>query len=474
MQQPLMTMNELAGKKLAIWGYGREGQAALSALRLNLPRQPITVFCSRQEAGRIESLGDDMLTAECEPPTPDLLANFEVVIKSPGISPYQTPAREAAAAGVRFISGTGLWFAEHVDYNTIGVTGSKGKSTTSALIAHLLRSQGHRTSLAGNIGVPLLDLLGLEPADYWVSELSSYQTADAAPKVAVVTNLFPEHLDWHGSVDRYYFDKLALIRQPAAEAVVLNAASKELASIGRSMQQRLARFDSGTKVHWFAHVDGWHVDGDHICFGKQKIMHRGKLPLPGYHNAINLCAALAAVDAAGLPAREMIDSVVHFVALPHRMTSLGMLDGIEYVDDSISTTPQATLAAISHYALQPTVVLVGGFDRGLDWSLFASAMQKNPVKAVLTMGENGAKIADKLRGLVANQTIALHECTDLLDAVPLAQGLLQGRGVVLMSPGAPSFPRYQNYIERGRHFAQLAGFPQDNQALQGIVGLGIA
>src|SRR5690606_32600097 len=175
-------------------------------------------------------------------PSAQALAAFEVVIKSPGISPYRPDALAAAEQGTQFIGGTALWFAEHaaadgVVHDTICVTGTKGKSTTTALLAHLLRAAGHRTGLVGNIGLPLLEVLDPQPAPaYWAVELSSYQTGEVArsgarPQVAVVLNLFPEHLDWHGSEQRYLEDKLKLVTEAAPRIAVLNAADPHLAAL---------------------------------------------------------------------------------------------------------------------------------------------------------------------------------------------------------------------------------------------------
>ena len=174
---------ELAGKRIALWGWGREGRAAYHALRSRLPRQAMTLFCNDIEAAEASAFGDALLAIEHDA-SGERLAAFDVVVKSPGISPNTPDALEAASHGTRFIGGTALWFGERADAhgdiaNAICVTGTKGKSTTSSLLAHLLRAGGLRTALAGNIGLPLLELLD-DRADAWAIELSSYQTRDVA------------------------------------------------------------------------------------------------------------------------------------------------------------------------------------------------------------------------------------------------------------------------------------------------------
>ena len=171
-----MRISDLADQRVAIWGLGREGRATLAALQQRLPALAVTLFCSANEAAELANR--DRVSVVTQAPGVAELSKFDVVIKSPGISDYRAELIEARRNGTRFTSGTALWFAERPDARVIAVTGTKGKSTTSALIAHLLRGLGHRVALAGNIGVPLLDLLDGQ-ADFWVVELSSYQTRSA-------------------------------------------------------------------------------------------------------------------------------------------------------------------------------------------------------------------------------------------------------------------------------------------------------
>jgi UDP-N-acetylmuramoylalanine--D-glutamate ligase len=456
-------ISELEGKRVAIWGYGREGRAALAALRWRLPRQPITVFCNEAEAAAIAATEDPNLAIDTAPDATKL-ASYEVVIKSPGISPYTSPAADAALGGTVFVGGTALWFAEHAGEKTICVTGTKGKSTVSALIAHLLRAAGKRTALAGNIGLPLLELLDVAPApDAWVVELSSFQAREAVrPDVAVVLNFFPEHLDWHGSEARYFEDKMALVSVGAPRIAVVNGEDPRLGDID---------IPAGTHVTFFNYGDGWHLRDHEIWRGSEKVLDARRLPLPGRHNRVNLCAALAAVEAFGLDARPLAAAAQSFRPLPHRLQSLGQVDGIEYVNDSISTTPHASLAALDCHRGRRVAILVGGYDRGIDWGAFVDRLATEAPRAVITMGQNGPRIFEKLRPLAPGRFV-LQEAAELEDAVRLARAALETEGVVLLSPGAPSFPRYKDYVARGRHFAKVAGF--DPELISAIPGLGVA
>ncbi|MDZ4349503.1 MAG: UDP-N-acetylmuramoyl-L-alanine--D-glutamate ligase [Xanthomonadaceae bacterium] len=458
-----MRISELEGANIALWGWGREGRAAYAALRRRLPGQPMTVLCGGDEAASVSALADPGVSVESDI-TPERLAGFDIVIKSPGISPYRSPAAEALALGARFTSGTALWFAENPEARTLCITGSKGKSTASALAAHLLRAAGLRTALAGNIGLPLLELLDAEPAaDAWVFELSSFQTGQAwRPDVAVVLNLFAEHLDWHGSDVRYFADKLALITHCQPGVAVLNAADARLAALNTE----------GRDIAWFNRADGWHLRGELLYRGDHEVLDLTPLPLSGRHNRINVCAALSAVEALGIDALTLAPEVMRFAPLPNRLQRLGERDGVTFINDSIATTPESSIAALDSLADQRVAIILGGYERGVDWQRFVERVGQRAPALSITQGQNGPRIHDLLMPLAGQGRLHLVQAEGIEQAVEIGRAALAGGGVLLLSPGAPSFPRYRDYVERGRHFAQLCGFDPDE--ISAIPGLGIA
>jgi UDP-N-acetylmuramoylalanine--D-glutamate ligase len=471
-----MRISQLDGRRVALWGWGREGRAAYRAIRSRLPTLSLTLFCNDAEAAEARSLGDALLSVATDVDAA-ALSRFEIVVKSPGISPYGDIATAARDAGTRFLGGTALWFGEQADAggtlaNSVCVTGTKGKSTTTSLLAHLLRSAGHRTALAGNIGMPLLELLDAAHApEYYAIELSSYQTGDVPdsgvrPAVAIVLNIFPEHLDWHGSQARYVEDKLKLLTQARPRIPVLNAADALLAGLDLP----------GVDVRWFGDRRGWHLRGDLLYRGDEAVLDTRGLPLPGRHNRGNLAAVLTAIDALGLDARALAPAAFEFRPLPHRLQMLGTRDGISWVNDSISTTPHASLAALDCFADRDVALLVGGHDRGLDWSEFGEAMASHAPRAIVTMGANGPRIFELLEPIAAAGGWRLMRAGDLGDAMSQAGAALRALDaaspVVLLSPGAPSFGPYRDYVDRGRDFARRAGFDAD--AISAIAGIGIA
>lgn len=449
-----MRWADLAGQRVAVWGFGREGRAALNALARHLPGQSVDLYCAADEVDAARSVFPG-LAVHGVAPDAEALASYDVVIKSPGISAYKPELLDAQARGTRFTSGTALWFAGHPMAKTIAVTGTKGKSTTSALIAHLARSIGVRTALVGNIGLPLLEMDD-ETAGLWVIELSSFQTGEASGvNLGVVTSLYEEHLDWHGSRERYVDDKLKLLASSAA--VLVNAMQPAL----------LARAVDHPDLHTFGDAAHWHVADGWIRRGNEDIIRADRVSAPGLHNAINACAALAALEIVGLDARAAAPSLSSFVPLPHRLQPLGKRDGLDWVNDSISTTPLASLAALETVGSARAALIVGGHDRGLDWTPFVEAMRKHAPEAIVCQGRNGPRIADALEAAgVPN----VYRAVDLAAAVGAARDALRGEGVVVLSPGAPSFDQFRDYAERGKRFAELAGFESDAAH---ILGLGI-
>ena len=456
----------------------------MAAIRRYFPEKRIALLLSPEEAQRWDFSGDDNLELVTAEVTAGILGQYGTVIKSPGISPYTPACDWARFRGTRIISGSSLWFAEHLRDRTICITGTKGKSTVSALVAHLLRAAGQKTALCGNIGVPLLELLHADPApDWWVIELSSYQTADfmGVPAVACVLNLFPEHLPWHGTEARYFSDKLKILAE--AEVAVINGGDDRLVALTSQVKHG----------YYFNSRDSWHVRTDpnsasgheavgHIYFADEAVLDLKDLRLKGRHNAENVCAALMIVQAAGFDAKALAKHSLSFHPLPHRLQNLGVRGGLDYIDDSISTTPHASVAALESVAPKPCTIIVGGFDRGLSWTHFVDAVQAKSPHAVIVCGANAGTIVEAITTrmrtveatLAGNQTpgtLALTITEDLNQATALAAHITPRGGVVLLSPGAPSFDAYTSYAERGRAFADFAGFG-DISDIE-ITGLGI-
>jgi UDP-N-acetylmuramoylalanine--D-glutamate ligase len=452
-----MRIANLAGQRVAIWGFGREGRAAIHALRKRLPELPLALYCGETELAEAQAF-DAALRVYPHEPDAVALSAYDIVIKSPGISIYKPAIVTAQAQGTRFTSGTALWFAENPQARVVAITGTKGKSTTTALLAHLARASGVRAALAGNIGLPLLELLDNE-AELWAIELSSFQTGEAgALELGVITSLYEEHLDWHGTRERYVADKLKLA--DAAHRLLVNAEQASLLEKTSGHPHRLL----------FGQTDGWHMAQGFIRRGDVDIFPLERMALPGAHNALNACAALAALEAMNVDAIAAAPALATFRPLPHRLQGLGERDGLHWINDSISTTPQATLAALDSLHGREVTVIVGGHDRGLDWEGFVDAVKSRASLRIIAQGANGPRIAAALRASKAE--VPLGDVDKLADAIEMARTITPAGGTVLLSPGAPSFDQFHDYAERGRRFAGMAGF--DEADIAGIAGMGIA
>jgi UDP-N-acetylmuramoylalanine--D-glutamate ligase len=451
-----MTEPDAIAGPIAILGAGREGRSAWRYLRARHPDLRLDLLDEAAPDPQLaEQLGplDRLVNRPLDQVS---LEQYALLVRSPGVSAYREPLLRARLAGVRVTTPTNLWFAAHPDARTVCITGTKGKSTTASLLAQMLAAAGRRVCLAGNIGRPLLDCEGEATAvDWWVIELSSYQIADleARPGLAVLLNLSPEHLDWHGGEAAYRRDKLRLATLADGNPVIANGADPVLRDALAGLPN-LTWFNDhgGIRV-----ADGCLFDGDNLL--------QASLPpgLPGAHNLSNLAAALTVVRRIGEEVAQALAAAAEYRPLPHRLQLLGERDGCRFVDDSISSTPLATSAALETFAGQAVVLIVGGFDRGLDWTPHLPVFARRIPLAVIGVPDNGPRILEALRDAGIRPAGGLHAQPHLAAAVALARQLAPDGALVLLSPGAPSFPQFRDYRDRGRQFAALCGFDLDER-----------
>jgi UDP-N-acetylmuramoyl-L-alanine---L-glutamate ligase len=432
--RPELSWSDLAGTRAGIWGLGREGHANLRKLR---------------------ALGAEAVLVDDRPDALDVLATDEgglaalercdVVVKTPGLSRYRPEVARLNELGIPVTGGLGLWLAEQDLRRVLCVTGTKGKSTTASLTGHLLTGLGYRCLVGGNIGVVPYD--PADPAaagefDYWVIEVSSYQATDLpyTPPVAAVTSLHPDHLDWHGGVGQYYRDKLSMCTQPGADLTVANGDSELL----RQHEKLL-----GPRVEWVSQDDD--PDADWMA----------PLGLLGRHNRRNALIARRCLAALGIPAAAD-DSALRAAAagyqgLPSRLTPIGTVAGVTFVDDSLSTNVLPTLAALDAFPHRRIALIVGGHDRGIDYApLAAGVLARNAPTYVLTLPDSGPRISAEIKRAEierAAASISVTDCPGLTEAVTAGFRWAEPDGVVLLSPAAPSFGRFRDYRARSEAFA---------------------
>lgn len=457
-----MLFRDLASHSVAILGLGREGQAVWRQIRSRFPGKTIHLFAeSTVDDGFNEVLDPDLDHCHFGPLDVEHLKQFDLLVRSAGISPYRAELQQLRSLGVRFTTASSLWFAENPDAKTVCISGTMGKSTTAALTAHLLNCGGLNTCLAGNIGRPMLDCESTA-ADWWVIELSSYQISDleAEPDVAVILNLSDEHIDWHGGVDSYRADKLKLADMAGRGRLIANFSDSVLAE----------GLEGRGDVIWFNSAGGWQAGEGEVIFGVGAKIVPAPVSLPGEHNMQNLAAALTVIDELGLEISDLDQALASFTGLPHRLQIIGEQDHVCYVDDSISTTPVSVAAALETIGTGGVVLLLGGMDRGLDWSDFADGLVGQAPLAIITMPDNGPKILASLRKSGVEPGGGLHAVDDLSQAVELAQTLVPDGGYILLSPGAPSFPHFRDFEDRGDQFASYAGIEKRSGIEKGAGG----
>ncbi|HWK27935.1 MAG TPA: UDP-N-acetylmuramoyl-L-alanine--D-glutamate ligase [Solirubrobacter sp.] len=423
-----MRFSALDGLRIGVWGAGLETRSFARHVAAELPRARIAVVVLERPEDAPELT--DGATVVGAAGAVDALRGCDALVRSPGVSIHRPELR---ALRIPVVTPTGLWMAERGGRQVIGVTATKGKSTTSALIAHLLGAH-----LGGNIGAPALDLP--YTGGWAVIELSSYQIADLemGPEVVVASNLYPEHLHWHGSFEAYAREKLRLLALPGVRRLVLNATSAPVMAAPRATED----------VWTFGVAPGWHVDADGaVVRGDVRL---AKLPLIGRHNALNVCAALTAVEAVGAPVR--VEALDDFKGLDHRLQIVHEADGVTWVDDSISTEPEAAKSAIESFPDRPLVLIGGGFDRGQDYAALGALLAARGAH-VLGLPVTGARLVAAARAAGAERA---REVPDLPAAVAAARAAATPGTVVLLSPAAPSFTTHRNFEARGDDFRDLA------------------
>lgn len=426
--RPRISWSDLAGRRVGLYGLGVEGRANLHACHAR-GIAPV-VADDGQAGGTVDGL--PIVTHQG-------LANCEIVIKSPGISRYSPAVQQLIAQGHVISSGLGLWLAETDLSRVLVVTGTKGKSTTAAIAGHLLSRWGYRALVGGNIGVPPYDPEAPE-ADYYVIETSSYQATDlpVSPPVTAVTSLAPDHLPWHGgAVERYYADKLSATSQPGAELTMANGDSDVLRAHAGLL---------GPRVEWVTRA------------AAEAAPWIAGLGLLGHHNQRNALIAARALAAMGIS--EALDEAAlaaaarGFAGLPSRLTLVGSVGGVDFIDDGLSTNVLPVLAAVEAFPERRVALLVGGQSRGIDYAPLGVGLRARTVDLrIFTMPSNGAEIGAAVRAADPGPHVSVVDTDSLDDAVGQAAEWAAPHGVVLLSPAAPSFDFYRDYQERGAAFA---------------------
>lgn len=447
----------LHGKRICMLGIGRSNTPLIKSF---LSRGANVCACDRRERGQLGSVADEIesagATLQLGEGYLDNL-NFDIIFRTPGIR-YTLPELDAARArGVAVTSEMEVFF-EVCPCKIIAVTGSDGKTTTTTLISEILKREGKRVHLGGNIGRPLLpEIENIREDDVAVVELSSFQLISMrrSPDIAVITNISPNHLDMHKDMAEYINAKRnILLHQNASGHAVLNMDNAVTAPMAAEVRGQCLGFSSKAPVPYGCFVDSagvlWMKDGA----GKHRILHKDDILIPGAHNVENYMAATAAVW--GMAKPETILGVARsFTGVEHRIELVRALDGVRYYNDSIATTPTRTMAGLRSFT-QKVILIAGGYDKHIPFDVLGPAVVEH-VKCLILLGATADKIAAAVQSADGyfSDSLPILRVSSLDEAVQSARVRAESGDVVLLSPACASFDMFKDFETRGDLFKNM-------------------
>ena len=449
----------LKDKHILILGFGREGQSAYRLLINTIPVNNIAIADQNKDV--LNKL-DFNVDANCRTILGEhyleSLDEFDLILKSPGIS------RESLSGKViadKITSQTDL-FLKLFSQQTIGVTGTKGKSTTSSLIKFILSKHCNDVILVGNIGVPPFDMYDrITEETKIVFELSSYQLEDisTSPAVSVLLNLYEEHLDHHKTYLNYQLAKFNITKfQKECDWLVLNNDDEILMKLfnGSGLNRNLLKFSLQKEIKQGAYCNeigkiNFHSDNEKVEFDFSNRKH-----LPGDHNLMNIMAAVCVCKLMGIPDNIISSSINEFKGLEHRMEYVGKFGGIHYYNDSIATIPEATMHAVRALKNVDTLIL-GGKDRGIDYSGLIEFLLKSKVRNIIFIGNAGNRILDGIKSREKNDWQKYFFIDNFEDIEEIIKKFTKPGHICLLSPAASSYDMFENFEERGKAYKRIAG-----------------
>ena len=447
-------MMELKGKKVLVVGLGKSGLAAALFLRHQGAHVTVSDVRSAESlAQEIPALLEEGIMVEAGGHGLLTFRRQDLIVVSPGV-PLDTPELvQVRSFGLPVIGELEL-AARFLKGKILAITGSNGKTTTTALLGAILDEAGFPVLVGGNIGVPVVALIEQSTDETWsVLEVSSFQlesTEQFHPAVAVILNITPDHLDRHGSFENYARAKERIFAaQTDGDVVVLNADNARAAQAAARSNAQVLWFSIEHSVRQGAWVDAGYIVYRGRPQGEtERILPLSKIPLKGEHNVENVAAAVCAARQAGVPVATIAHAIEKFQAVEHRLEFVATVNGVDFYNDSKATNVDATAKAVGAFS-SGVHLIIGGKDKGSDYTALSDLLRQR-VRAVYTIGSAAAKIESQLRGVVS-----LHSCETLERAVDTAAAAARPGEVVLLAPACSSFDQFDNYEHRGRVFKEL-------------------
>ena len=450
-------LEEMQGRTVAVIGAGVSNTPLIRMLLRAGLKVTVCDKATRERlgdlAGELESLG---ATLQLGPDYLSQIHTFDVIFRTPGLSPNTPELRRAVEEGSSLTSEMELFF-QLCPCRIIGVTGSDGKTTTTTLISEFLKEAGYNVYLGGNIGKPLLpDVDGMTPEDMAVVELSSFQlmTMEQSPNVAVFTNLSPNHLDYHHTMEEYTAAKLNIFsHQGPDDMAIFNYDNDITRSLARQAPGKSVLFSRKQRLEEGVYLrDGaiWLTNE----MGSREVLPLADIHIPGVHNIENYMAAIAAVD--GLVPDKCVRAVAQrFTGVEHRIEQVRELDGVKYYNDSIGTSPTRTMACLDSFD-QKLILIAGGYDKGVPFTQLGAEIAKK-VKVLVLTGDTAPAIRAAVEEApeFADSGLRIIQTDDLAGAVAAAHQEASAGDVVVLSPACAAFDQFKNFMERGRVFKEL-------------------
>lgn len=432
---------------------GAEGLSTFRWLRTNLPELPLTLADEKHDPARLVDSASGDLTICRGNVWSDIAESHDLIVKSPGI---QFSRVKAVVSPEKISSQTELFLSVYRN-QTIGITGTKGKSTTAALTGHLLKESGKDVLLAGNMGIPPFDLIDqIKPETILVYELSSHQLEGitCSPHIALLLNIYQEHLDHYASYRDYQLAKLNIVRWQqsgdyliyCSENKIINDLLKEFPPISVKLE-----YGSGYLAQNMRNAEVIGVsaeDGNIFDFTIPEIQ-----ALPGDHNRLNIMAALMACKIAGAKPQTLLEALTTFRPLKHRLERAGVHNGVSYYNDSIATIPEATMYAVKTLGNVGSLLL-GGYDRGIDYKPFSLFLASTTIPYLLFTGAAGKRIM-RLVQEAGSAKSSLEFFTNFGDMVHRACQVTPKGSHCLLSPAASSYDQFSNFEHRGNQFKTI-------------------
>ena len=442
----------LKDKKILILGFGKEGQSTYRFIRKYLKDQKLYI-ADRKNVNEDLIINDNNIEVIFGEEYLENLDNYDIIMKTPGIS-FANINIESFKEKIK--SQLEL-FLEFIDVTTIGVTGSKGKSTTSSLIYQILKDQNKDTVLMGNIGVPVFDCIeDIRESTIVVLEMSSHQLEymDVSPNIAILLNIYEEHLDHYKSIKEYTEAKINIGRfQKENDYFLYNVDNKLIEEcIDEINNSKHIKYEVSFKgnINKESNSKKVYILNDYIYIDDNKIYNTNeKRNLIGDHQLNNIMFVLAVSDILKLDMKESIKSINSFKGLEHRMEYVGKYDDIIYYNDSIATIPEATINSVNALKNVNTLIF-GGMDRGINYNDFIDYLNTGIVENLICMPDTGYKIAEKLNGKTN-----VFKVDTLEEAVELSKKVTKKNKICLLSPAAASYGFFKNFVEKGNIYKEL-------------------